>query len=241
MKTPFIFVHGAYHGSWCWEKILKIMKSDGYFADAVDFPSLRDIEKDEITLDDYIDSILRHTMPLEGKVNLVGHSMGGHVISAFAEKFPDKIKTLVYLTAVLLPSGKTSSDIPRNSDEIPKKPILLENSYCRWYRNACEEDKMKIKDYFYNDCSMEVAEDAIKMLVPQPIKPITTAVNLTKERYGSIRRVYIECTKDNVIFPSVQKRMYSEVGCDKVYSLESGHSPFLSCPDRLVSILYSLE
>ena len=65
---------------------------------------------------------------IEGKVTLVGHSMGtfigwfiervgGTIISGVAERIPHKIERLVYLTAFLLPPGISVADIMVRKDQ----------------------------------------------------------------------------------------------------------------------------
>ena len=36
--TTFVLVHGAYHGGWCYEKIVPLLEAQGHTAIAVDLP-----------------------------------------------------------------------------------------------------------------------------------------------------------------------------------------------------------
>ena len=74
----------------------------------------------------------------------------------------------------------------------------------------------------------------------EPVESAITPLNLTEENYGRVPRVYIECTKDRAVSPFIQKKMYSEMECEKVYSMETSHSPFFSRPGELVEILCGL-
>jgi hypothetical protein len=60
---------------------------------------------------------------------------------------------------------------------------------------------------------------------------------LTEENYGSVPRFYIECTEDKAVTPFIQRKMYAETPCEKVYSLSTSHSPFFSKPKELADIL----
>jgi len=55
-----------------------------------------------------------------------------------------------------------------------------------------------------------------------------------------VRRTYIECLRDRAIGPATQKRMYTELPCEKVVSMGTSHSPFLSEPEELAGHLDSL-
>jgi hypothetical protein len=64
-----------------------------------------------------------------------------------------------------------------------------------------------------------------------------TPLQLTEKNYGRVPRVYIECTEDKAVTPFIQNKMYTEMPCEKVYSLPTSHSPFFSRPKELVEIL----
>nr|MCS5667148.1 alpha/beta fold hydrolase [Dehalococcoidia bacterium] len=36
--TTFVLVHGASHGSWCWDKVVPLLVAQGHEAIAVDLP-----------------------------------------------------------------------------------------------------------------------------------------------------------------------------------------------------------
>ena len=61
-------------------------------------------------------------------VVLVGHSRGGIVISQASEHVPERIRALVYLTAVMVPDGaslwSTMQQVPRDPVR-PPLPLVL--------------------------------------------------------------------------------------------------------------------
>ena len=77
---------------------------------------------------------------------------------------------------------------------------------------------------------------AMERLRPQPIAISTTPLTLTEERYGSVPRWYIECTRDNAVRIARQRAMVKDLPC-KVITLEHGHTPFYSAPEELVEHL----
>lgn len=54
--------------------------------------------------------------------------------------------------------------------------------------------------------------------------------------FHNAKKIYIECLHDQVIFPSVKQEMWSTIGVDRVLSIESDHSPFLSNPAGRVKL-----
>ena len=97
------------------------------------------------------------------------------------------------------------------------------------------------KEVFYGDCSDEDVARA-RSLIGAELSSVTIAcVNTSDNNFGSIPRFYVECLNDKTIQPELQKIMYTESLCKKVYSLESSHSPFLSMPDKLAEILVDVD
>ena len=97
-----------------------------------------------------------------------------------------------------------------------------------------------IKPLFYEDCSDEDIATAKANLVPQAAQVITASVRLTKQRYNSVPRVFIECLRDGAIPIEMQRQMVAELPCERVMTLDTSHSPFFSAPRELADHLLSL-
>lgn len=170
------------------------------------------------------------------QVILVGHSMGGVVITQVAEYRPQKIETLVYLTAFLPRNGEFLVMLAEQDPEAMVMPNLIfadDQSY------ITIRDEW-IKEAFYGDCSDEDTVRAKTLLVPQATAPFATPVNTSEEKFGKVRRIYISCLRDRAITPAAQEKMYKALPCEKVIYMDTSHSPFLSAPEKLVNHLVSL-
>ncbi len=235
--STFLLIHGAWHGGWCWEKVVPLLEERGHEVVVADLPGHGDnhVPVPEVTLAAYGDHIAGVLDGQTEPVVLVGHSMGGLVISEAAERRPEKIGLLVYLTGFLLPNGGTLLDMAQTDGEsivFPNADVDEENGVV-----TIHEDRAK--DVFYGDCSDEDVEKAKERLIPQPLAPFVTPVGVG-EAFGRVRRTYIECLQDRAIGPATQKRMYTELPCEKVVSMGTSHSPFLSEPEELAGHLDSL-
>lgn len=236
--STYVLIHGAWHGSWCWDRVVPLLEKEGHKVEAPDLPGHG---KDatpirEVSLQAYADSVCKILDAQSDPVVLVGHSMGGIVISQAAEHRPGKIETLVYLTAFLLRDGESLLQVAQGDMEalvLPNLTFAEDQSYSSVRDEA-------VKEAFYGDCSEEDVARAKSLLVPQAAAPFATPVSTTEESFGRIPRVYIECLRDRAISPSVQKRMYAAAPCRKVVSMDTSHSPFFSAPDELVVHLTSL-
>ena len=61
------------------------------------------------------------------------------------------------------------------------------------------------------------------------------------EATDSLPRFYIETLRDHALGPSAQRRMYTEMPCREVYSLDTSHSPFISAPRELADCLLDID
>lgn len=88
--TPVLFVHGAWHGAWCWENFQPYFAGQGYESHAL---SLRGHGKSEgherirwqIRAAEYVADVAQVAGQLPKPPILIGHSMGGYVILKYLE------------------------------------------------------------------------------------------------------------------------------------------------------------
>lgn len=234
MKT-FILIHGSWHSSWNWHRVIPILEKRGHKAIAIDLPGMgRDkTPVAEVKMQSTVEKICNLIDSIEGKVILVGHSKNGIMISQAAEYRPEKIEKLVYLAAYLIPNGKTQKEYSLQDTEGVLKPYVAMHEEL----NAHTLQPEIYKEGLYADCDDNITELAKLLLSHEPVESAITALQLTEENYGKIPRFYIECTNDKAVTPFIQRKMYTETPCKKVYSLPASHSPFFSKPQELSDIL----
>lgn len=237
MKT-FILIHGSWHSAWNWHRIIPILEKAGHTAIAIDLPGMgRDkTPVQQITMKTSVDAICQVIDRIDGNVILVGHSKNGIMISQAAEYRPDKIEKLVYLAAYLIPNGKTQREYSMQDTGGVLKPYVTMHEELR----ATTLQPPIYKEGLYADCDDSITELAKLLLSHEPIASGNTPLQLTDENFGRVPRVYIECTEDRAVTPFIQRKMYTELPCERVYSLASSHSPFFSCPQELSDILINL-
>jgi len=236
--ATYVLIHGAWHGGWCWDKVVPLLEKAGHKVKAPDLPGHGEDKTptSSVTLQVYTDRVCRVLDGQSEPVVLVGHSMGGIVITQSAEYRPAKIGPLVYLTAFLLRNGESLLQVAQGDAEalvLPNLVMAEDQSY------ATVRDEA-IREAFYGDCSDEDVARAKSLLVPQAAAPFATPMSTTPENFGRVPRVYIECLRDRAISPSAQKAMYTALPCRKVISMDTDHSPFFSAPEELAGHLMSL-
>ena len=167
------------------------------------------------------------------RVVLVGHSLGGITISDAAERAPDAVAGLVYLTAVMLPNGTAAMDILMAGGKLPEGISMSSDGSVLTISHEFARER------YYNGCEEGDVEEALASLVPQPTRPMRDRLALTAGRFGTIPRAYIECVQDNALPLTFQRSQREAMPCHTVFTMDTGHSPFLQAPDVLSDHLIS--
>lgn len=239
--STFVLIHGGWHAAWCWLRVTPLLERHGHRVIA---PNLPNHGADSTPLaakpyEMYVPKVCALLDTIQDRAILVGHSSGGVIITEASRQLSERIKGLVYLSAFLLPLGKTPRDVMKMDDESLLSGCLQIDTA----KGVSVVRKECARSVFYGDCSEEDAAWAINQLQPEPlIPPGPMAADAGPyESSGRIPRFYIECLQDKALGPRVQRWMYTESPCDAVYSLATSHSPFLSAPEALTQHLLDID
>jgi pimeloyl-ACP methyl ester carboxylesterase len=222
-ETTIMLVHGAWHGSWCWEPVRRILRDAGVATAVVDNPSVAhapsDLHADGDNLRAALDAIA-------GPVVLVGHSYGGAVITD-AGAHPN-VQRLVYLTAFPLDEGESLLENGLTGGEDMELVGALQ-----FDGEILNVDPSRIVDFFFHDCAPDVAAAATAQLRPMSLSAMAGVPRSVawRERPST----YIVCTDDRALPVALQRSCAARL--DDVVDMATSHSPFLSRPDDLARLL----
>jgi pimeloyl-ACP methyl ester carboxylesterase len=231
--ATFILIHGAWHGSWCWEKTSPYLLKAGHRVIAPDLIGMiKNMPRDsENILEFWNDQITELAVSQTEPVVLVGHSRGGLIVSAVAERVPDHVAQTVYVAACMLKDGETLAEV-----EFATQDLLSSISMSRGGMWA-EIESSRAVELMSHQCSPELASKAMARLESDVLQPVRVALHLSAERFGRVPRAYIETIDDQAVNIRTQRNMQRRWPCDLVISLHSDHSPFYSMPERLAKAL----
>eukprot|EP00276_Gloeochaete_wittrockiana_P019680 CAMPEP_0184339370 /NCGR_PEP_ID=MMETSP1089-20130417/8032_1 /TAXON_ID=38269 ORGANISM="Gloeochaete wittrockiana, Strain SAG46.84" /NCGR_SAMPLE_ID=MMETSP1089 /ASSEMBLY_ACC=CAM_ASM_000445 /LENGTH=267 /DNA_ID=CAMNT_0026666559 /DNA_START=69 /DNA_END=872 /DNA_ORIENTATION=- len=242
--SPIVLVHGSYQGAWVWERVMPLLQAGGRRAVAVELPGSTTKEAMDgaspPTLSQYFDTV-RAAVQREAKkggfpVTLVGHSLGGAVIQGVGEQTPDRCRLLVFLAGQLLRDGESVATRRYQEGYAYVRGAFTPTKDAQW----AVPNEAFIKEVFFNKCTEEDVAEYSKKMIPQAQVPLVTPIQLSKENYGTLPRVYIECLQDNFIPIDLQRRFHQTSPCREVISLDADHAPFLSKTKELAEILLRL-
>lgn len=224
--ATIMLVHGAWHGSWCWEPVRQRLRDDGIATAVVDNPSVTRPGSGLHADGDNLRAALDAT---PGPVVLVGHSYGGAVITdAGAHR---NVVHLVYLTAFVLDAGENvmQNDLTGGEDMKLGDALLFDG-------DLVNVEPSRIVEFFYHDCAPDVAAEAVARLRPMSVAAMGGVPRAVAWR--DVPSTYVVCTDDRAIPVALQRSCAARLG--EVVELPTSHSPFLSRPDDLARLLAGL-
>jgi len=273
----FVFVHGGWHNRSVWDKVTPILEASGFATLALDLPgagvnaiapkSLSTRPFDRAAFAAERSSVAGLTQEQrtravvaliaascgDGKVILVGHSAGGMTISAVAEKIPDRLLAVVYLSGFMVPKGMSLLGMLQHETlSSALAPGLFVGDptaigATRIHGGSTDAAyRSLLKASFYGDVSeSDFARVASQLHCDEPNAAAMAPSEITHERFGKVPRHYIRCAQDCAIPLTGQDHMIATVdaamgGKTTIHTLESSHSPFLSQPVALSKILIGI-
>jgi pimeloyl-ACP methyl ester carboxylesterase len=111
MMVHHVLVPGACHGGWWYDPLVERLRAAGSAATAVTLAGLApgtDLTRlAPVTLDTHVAEVVDAVLAAGDDVVLVGHSYAGTVVTAAADRHPDRVRALVYLDAFVPGDGDT--------------------------------------------------------------------------------------------------------------------------------------
>ena len=220
-----VLVHGAWHGSWCWQRVVPLLRQRGFAVRAVDLPSTGIDPPPRADLSTDAAAVRKVIKEMPGDVLVCGHSYGGMVISHPAVGAHPRVGHLAYVCAFVPDRGQSLFSI---GDGKPAPWIRADE------RGMTLPDPDQAADLFFGDCDPETQAWAIGRLRSQPAAPF--AEPIADPAWLRTESTYIVCTQDRVMPAELQRGLFASRTAS-VFELQASHSPFLSCPGLLAERL----
>jgi pimeloyl-ACP methyl ester carboxylesterase len=219
-QPTIVFVHGAWHGPWVWDAVIRELPD--MTTRTVALPSAG---HDPAALGDmYADAkaIREAVTAIQGPVLAVAHSYGG-VPATEGLAGLSHVSHLVYLTSFQLDVGESLLG-------------AAGGKHLGWWDVHEAEgylDPLRPEEVFFGDVDEATARAAAARLGHQSWPAF--AQPLTHAAWHTIPSTYVLCEKDGAIPLPGQEAMAQRAG--RVLRLPTSHSPFLSRPADVASIL----
>jgi pimeloyl-ACP methyl ester carboxylesterase len=235
----FVIVPGAWSGPYAWDSVQSILQKSGNKVIVVQLPGhgSDSTPPQDLTLNVYRDKVVSVIDSVGGQVILVGHSLGGAIISEVAEEVPSKIEKLVYVAGFVPLTGQSVLALASTDTASVLGASLVPSADGLTFGVVSGE----IVNSFIQDGTENEQSLVLANYRAEPAIPLTNAVTLTAANYGSVSKVYIKTLMDHAITPTLQNRMLAATtGFSGVYQLNTSHSPFLVKPDSVALLLTNI-
>ncbi|XP_021729514.1 putative methylesterase 12, chloroplastic [Chenopodium quinoa] len=249
--TRFVLVHGEGFGAWCWYKTIALLEESGLLPVALDLSGSGIDTKDAnsiATLVEYSKPLITYIENLldDEKVILVGHGCGGASVSYAMEQFPQKISKAIFVCATMVSSGQKPFDV--FSEELGPSEDFMKDSKFLIHGNGTDNpptsfmlERQHLKALYFNQSPLKDFALAMVSMRPIPLGPIMEKLSLSPEKYGTVRRFFIQTLEDRALSPDVQEKLVRENPPEGVYKIKgSDHCPFFSKPQSLHKMLLEI-
>lgn len=268
--SAFLLVHGAWHNALTWSHVVGPLNAAGHRTLAIDLPghgvnarfpkSYYAVNREglktersplaELTLENAADAVIAAARQL-GPCVLVGHSMGGHVISRVAQREPKLVRRLVYLAAMMpveRPSFADYTSLPEAKTELGSRWGIGDPKVLGAARIDPRSPDPSYQDAlhkaFYGDVDQATFQAFGNGLTPdQPLHYFIDSPGVTRERWGTVPRTFVVTLEDGALPAALQELFIAEAdrftpgNPTRVVRLKTSHSPFASQPDLLARVL----
>ncbi len=236
MPDPVILIHGAWQGSWTFDALHPALDAVGLSGVAIDLPGngADETPPEDVTLDLYLDTLDARIDALGGRASVLGHSGGGLIATALAERSPARVSSVIYLAGMCLPSGEDFGQLQARVDA----PVGISDDIIVASDGLTSTVPIdKAVHYFLSDCDPTVARAAAERLTPQPEGGRLITSPATDENFGRIPKLYIEALQDLSI-PIETQRVMQQLAPDMhVVSVDTGHVPQLMDPEGVAAAI----
>jgi pimeloyl-ACP methyl ester carboxylesterase len=232
--ATFLVAHGAWSAGWAWKKMRPLLNNLGHELFTPTYTGIGErvhLANPEVGLETHIADILG-VLKFEDLRNvvLIGHSYGGMVATAVADRAPERLAHLVYLDAFVPRDGQSLFDL---------QPADVRAGMREEVRTA--GDGWRVPP---NPLPPDTSETDVAWITPrrvmQPIKTFDQPVRLSGagER---LPKTYIYCTRTGPvdIFKPFAQRARSQPGW-RYLEIDSSHSPHITAPEALAALLNNI-
>ena len=213
-----VLAHGAWADGSSWARVINALRTEVIQVSAAPLP-LTSLADDVVALNRSLDRT-------EGPIVLAGHAYAGAVI-ALAR--PERVKALVYVTALAPEEGEKVTDVFYRLKPHPHAPKLApDNNGLIWLPDEA------FAAAFAQHAS--AADQAFLAAVQRPISLNCITVPVGRPLWKDVPSWFLVAEEDRMIVPETQRYMASRMKAKtKAHAVD--HTPSVTAPTAVVDII----
>jgi pimeloyl-ACP methyl ester carboxylesterase len=243
-RNVFVLVHPAWHGGWCWKKLVPLLRARGHDVFTPTLTGLGDrshLARPDVGLDVHVSDVVA-LLTYEDLTNvvLVGHSSSGAVITGAADRSPERLAHVVYLDAFVPSDGQSVLDLLAfERRQILEQLAKAEGHGWLLPRFAPPPWETIVRDLWGVTDAGDVRW-MLDRLVPTPLGHFTDPVKRTNPAAEKLPRTYVRCPG----FPSATFDRHADMARRTAHwqfrELPTSHHPAITAPERLAALLLGI-
>lgn len=231
-----VLVHGGGFAASCWDLVVPYLRSPVH---AVDLPGrrTRPADLDSVGIANFVDAVQEEIESHHlDQVVLVGHSLAGITLAGVAQRIPERLRHLVFLSAAVPPNGHGVGEVLGSFS-----PAAAEVA-ARLGQDAVSQDgsvHTELARAMFC-CNMDPGQRqfTLERLSPEATGVLAEPVDLAGLTHP-IPRTYIRLLQDSCIELAAQDAMINNLGGSATIDLDAGHMAMVTHPIQLANILNS--
>jgi pimeloyl-ACP methyl ester carboxylesterase len=213
-----VLAHGAWADGSSWARVITPLIAAGHRVLAAPLP-LTSFDADVAALE-------RTLERAPGPIVLAGHAYAGAVIAAARN---ERVKVLVYVTALAPDQGETVADVFYRAAPHPRAPKLAPDGHELIYL-----PEPAFAEAFAPNAT--AAELAVLAAVQRPIHPACISTPVPRPRWRDLASWFLVAEQDYMIRPETQRFMAQRMQA-RVRAHNVDHAPLVTAPGVVVDIM----
>jgi len=227
--TTVVLVAGAWHGAWCWQRVLPALWRAGHTAVPVALTGVGERAHQLspwVDLGTHVEDVVAAVRAQECRdAVLVGHSYGGIVVTGAADRLGAEVGRLVYLDAVVPTPGRSWADCIPPEARAQRQALIAEHGHI---------PPAPASAYGLTGDDAAWVE---RRQTPHPAGVFTDPLDFDAERWAARPRTHVDCTAPALATIEPSRRLVREQPGWELVELATGHDPMVSAPDELAALL----
>lgn len=245
--ATFVLVPGAFHGGWCWKKVVPLLQASGHDVYTPTLTGLGErshLLSREVNLETHIKDVV-NLLEFEDLTDiiLVGHSYGAGVSQGVVETVPARVGHLVSLDGNILLDGQSLLDSIETDDPkwVAALREIVRNEGHGWKIPFSDSVRPLMENTWREETFGVTNKDDLiwlrKKLTPHPVSTFEDKLHLHNVDAALIPKTLVWCS----IFEGRKRSERPRVTNDwKVVEIETGHDAMITAPNELSRILLTL-
>lgn len=239
--TTYVLVPGFWLGAWAWDAVADALRERGHVAHAITPLGVGErAAHTGVSIEDRVDDVVARLSGFDEPVVLVGHSGGGPVVAAVAERARERVAALVYVDTGPLPGDMSHLDFVGPEQAAAVRRTLAEQA--GWYPMPSAAD-LGPATAGVDDATFEAVR---ARSAPEPEGVPCTTARRSGRPDPTLPKIVVAC-----MFTAADVQALAAAGVPamaemtgpewSVVELPTGHWPMFSEPEALAGVLADVD